>query len=217
MLPHSQPHSVREGVRSTAARPRLKWLKWLKTLTVVEERLSDEHRTGMAAGLSRAMAGAAKNAEEKHQKDVRDKLIELHTEAFSSAAAYDNAVILAGYVAFFALWAGSAQDVSQLARLVTVSLMGMSLMFYIAWHIMQMLTRQRYEWKLAEAFNFADDPQRFNRMWTETSQKQQIATARLMRFWPWIFVPAVVLGFLAGGILSYNAVAVILHWPQLRG
>lgn len=179
--------------------------------------MSEEQGSGTGTGgaWSRVLAGAAKGAQEKHQKDVRDKLISLHSDAYSSAAAYDNGVILAGYVAFFALWAGSAEDVSQLARLVTVSLMGASLMFYMAWHIIQMLTRQRYEWKLAEAFNFATDPERFNRMWTETSQEQQIATARLMRFWPWIFVPAVVLGFLAGGILSYSAVAVVLHWPQM--
>lgn len=172
-------------------------------------------RKGLGQSLTRALQEASKDVEERHEQEVRDKLIKLQSEAYSSAMAYDNAVILAGYVAFFALWAGVNQDISSLARLLTVALMAGSLMLYIAWHILQMLTRQRFEWKLAAVFNFADDAPRFNREWIETTQRMNIAVARLMRFWPWIFVPAVVLGFLAAGVLSYSALAVILGWPQI--
>ena len=167
--------------------------------------------------LTRALQAASAKAADDHEKDVRDKLIKLHHDVYSGAAAYDNGVILAGYVAFFALWSGINDDVSSLCRLVTVALMGASLICYIAWHILQMLTRQRFEFKFAEVFNSAvADPQRFNREWNDAAQRQQIAMARLMRFWPFLFVPAVVLGLLGGGVLTYNALAVILTWPELR-
>jgi hypothetical protein len=150
-----------------------------------------------------------------HQQGVRDKLIKLQSEIYGTAAAYDNGVIIAGYVAFFALWAGTAKDLSHLCRLATVALMGTSLMFYMGWHIIQMLTRQRYEFKMADVFKSAEDPERFNREWAETAQKQDIATVRLMRFWPYVFVPALASGFAAGAVLTYNALAVMFGWSQL--
>jgi hypothetical protein len=183
--------------------------------------MSEDAASGGATqsgAFTRALQAASAKAAADHEKDVRDKLIKLHSEVYSGAAAYDNGVILAGYVAFFALWTGIHNDVSSLCRLVTVALMGASLICYMAWHIIQMLTRQRFEFKFAEVFKSATtDPTRFNREWNETAQKQEIATARLMRFWPFLFVPAVAFGFLGGGVLTYNALAVILGWPQLRG
>ena len=150
-----------------------------------------------------------------HEEEIRDRLVKLQSEIFSGATAYDNGVILAGYVAFFALWAGTVKDVSHLCRLLSVALMGGSLLCYVTWHVVQMLTRQRFEWKMSAVFKFAGDPVRFNREWMKTAQEQEIATVRLMRFWPWLFIPALTLGFMAGGVLTYNALAVILGWPQL--
>ena len=166
-------------------------------------------------GLMQALKDASKKAAEDHEKEVRDKLIEYHGDIYSGAAAYDNGVILAGYVAFFALWSGVTIDVSALCRLATVAFMGVSLMLYMSWHILQMVTRQRYEFKFADAFNYSNDAVRFNREWNEIAQQQNIATARLMRFWPWIFIPCVALGFLGGALLTYNALALTLGWPQL--
>jgi hypothetical protein len=166
-------------------------------------------------GLTAAIMAAGTAAQKAHLEDARDKAVALQAEVFSKAAAYDNGVILAGYVAFFALWAGSNKDVSHLCRLVTVALMGTSLLCYMAWHILQMLTRQTYEFKLANVMKLVGDAKRFNEEWAKTLIEEQRALVRIMRFWPFLFVPAVGLGFLAGGILTYNSLAVIFGWPQL--
>jgi hypothetical protein len=152
---------------------------------------------------------------DQHAKDVRDKAIDFQARIYSSAAAYDNGVVIAGYVAFFALWAGSNKDVSHLCRLVTVALMGTSLICYMAWHILQMFTRQKSEFKLAEVFNHADDPERFNRDWLKVTQDRDIALMRTLRFWPFLFVPAVAFGLLAGVVLTYSVLAPIVGWPAL--
>lgn len=167
--------------------------------------------------LMQALRRASANADEAHQREVRDKLIELHSKTYSTAAAYDNAVILAGYVAFFALWGGVQADVSSVCRLVTVGLMGISLTCYIGWQVLQMLTRQWFEWKCAAIFKMANDPARFNAEWIKAAQDYDIAAARLLRFWPFLFVPALISGFAAATTLSYNALALILEWPQLTG
>lgn len=180
--------------------------------------LSESARVVGGEGVvMRALTAASVAASEAHQKDVRDKLIEIHSKTFSTAATYDNAVMLGGYVAFFALWGGVEQNVTPVCRLLTAGLMAISLMCYIGWQVLQMLTRQSYEFKCAAILQNANDPVRFNTEWIETGKEFQIKGARLMRFWPLLFVPALVLGFIAAGTLGYNALAVVLGWPQLTG
>ena len=163
----------------------------------------------------RTLTAASAAAQEAHQKDVRDKLIDLNSKTFSTAAAYDNAVMLGGYVAFFALWGGVETSVSPLCRLLTAGLMAVSLMSYIGWNIVQMLTRQFYEFKCAAILKNADHPSRFNAEWVKAAHDFEIASARLMRFWPFLFLPAVVFGFAGAGVLAYSSLAVAFGWPQL--
>jgi hypothetical protein len=165
----------------------------------------------------RALTAASIAAQEAHLKDVCDKAIELQSKSTSTAAAYDNAVMLAGYVAFFALWSGVKDELTSICRLVTVGVIGISLVCYLSWQILQMLSRQWFEWRLVGVLKLANDPARFNADWIRVSQDYEKASIKVMRFWPWLFVPALVFG-LAGGItLSYNALAVVFGWPELTG
>lgn len=167
--------------------------------------------------FARALNAASAATQEAYQKDVQSKLIDLQSKSTSTAAAYDSAVMLGGYVAFFALWGGVQEDVTTMCRLATVGMMGFSLVCYLAWQVLQMVTRQWYEWKLVAVFNLAADPAKFNSAWLTVSQEHGVATAKVMRFWPWLFIPALLFG-LAGGItLSYNALAVAFGWSQLTG
>lgn len=134
---------------------------------------------------------------------------------YGHASAYDNAIIIAGYAAFFALWAGVAEDVSRNCRLVTVALMGVSLLLYITWHVMQMLTRQRFESARANTFAFSDDATRFNAEWERIDQQHSIAQMKVMRFWLPIFVPTLGLGIIGGMTLAYNALATMFDWWRI--
>lgn len=160
---------------------------------------------------------ASEHAAEEHQKLIRDRLIQHASDTYGYAATYDNAVVIAGYAAFFALWAGAASDIERFARLATVAIMGISLILYICWQFLQMLTRQRFEHKRAGIFDHAADPARFNTEWIENEQAHGIAQMQVMRFWPFFFLPSAVLGLLAGIILAYNALAAAFGWPQLTG
>jgi hypothetical protein len=67
---------------------------------------------------TKGLGGVLKAASEKAQAEAAEKLkeryIEFHTALFGSTAAYDNAVILAGFAGFFALWAGTHDDIPRL-------------------------------------------------------------------------------------------------------
>jgi hypothetical protein len=163
--------------------------------------------------LREAIELAASKAQEEHQKVVRDRIITLNSQVFGAAATYDQVIVLAGYAAFFALWSGVAKDVSHTLRLAAVALMGISLMLYIAWTVMQMITRQRYEYERAALFAFAQDAPRFNQAWVETDARAGSAQMKLLRWWPWIFVPSLALGVIAGAVLTYSALAGLFSWP----
>jgi hypothetical protein len=156
-------------------------------------------------------------AEEGEAEKVRERLIALSSETYGHAAAYDNAVIIAGYAAFFALWSGVANDITPMARLVTVALMGVSLVLYISWHMIQMLTRQYADRERAAAFAHVGNPETFDQLWKEAEQRRGIALQRTLRFWPFIFVPSLAFGLAGATTLAYNALAVVLGWPQLTG
>lgn len=155
--------------------------------------------------------------DDEHQEMVQNKLIKLTSELYGHAAAYDNAIIIAGYAAFFALWSGVSGQLSPFCRLITVALMGTSLMFFIGWQIACMLTRQHFDRQRAKNFSFANEPKRFNEAWIDTERRAQIAGQRILRFYPFTLTPSVALGFAAGITLAYNALAIAFGWPQLTG
>jgi hypothetical protein len=170
---------------------------------------------GMGSHLSVALRAASAKAREDHEKAVRDKIIDYHQIVVSSTSAYDNTVILAGYAAFFTLWVGVNHDVSSMCRLVTVSLMGLSLILYLGWQISQMIIRQMFEFQKADLFSISGDAEQFNLQWSQLDIAHAHAQAKIVRLWPWVFVPSLVLGLSAAIVLSYNTLAVIMEWPQL--
>lgn len=154
-------------------------------------------------------------ANEVNAKVVRDRAVSYAAEIYGYASAYDNAVVIAGYAAFFALWAGASDDISRNCRLITAALMGSSLVFYIIWQVLQMLIRQKFEFEKAGIFEFAADFERFNLAWMEIDQRHQVATLRLIRYWPVTFVPSLVLGLIGGMTLAYNALATTFDWWRI--
>lgn len=152
-----------------------------------------------------------------HAKVLRDRRIQYATDVYGVTNAYDNAVTLAGYAAFFALWAGTANDIVAFARLVTVFLMSISLMLYIGFVIWQMLVRQKFEHEMADCFDLAGNPKDFNQTWEDIEARRNKAMMATLKFWPYVFLPSIVFGFAAAFVLSINALSAAFGWPQLTG
>lgn len=156
--------------------------------------------------LQSALAEATKRKAEQDQQEIQNKLIDFHASVYGFAATYDNIVVLAGYGAFFALWASINQDLTIGQRLISAALIGVSLTCYVGWHIAEMLMHQKHEYRKRDVFDLRADPTKFNEAWLRVDREEAVFSARLTKFlWFPLFVP-VVLG-LAGGIyLSYSAV-----------
>lgn len=162
---------------------------------------------------------AAAELDEAQRKVVLDRYVEFHAKIYGAAQAYDTVVILAGYGAFFGLLSSAGQSVTVPARLLSVGLMTTSLMLYMAWHIVQMLTRQKYEWKRAGPLQrAAEDFDGFISAWNEIDRKLDAANLTLLSWWRVIFWPCVATGFAGAGVLGWNALTAALDLPlQLVG
>ena len=171
------------------------------------------------SGPTGAPQAAAEKAQTEDAEKLKHRYIEYHKALYGSAAAYDNAVILAGFAGFFALWAGTADDIPRFARLLTVALMGISLMVYIASVVGQMLLRQHHlEWRWGELFGkFPGDASSFNAAWEAIGREYE---ERLGKLKPWLlgaFWTSLIFGFTAALTLAYNALGVDFGWPVLVG
>ncbi|HZG10170.1 MAG TPA: hypothetical protein VEZ70_14435 [Allosphingosinicella sp.] len=154
--------------------------------------------------------------------EYQRKLVELKVqhagEVYGFAAAYDNAIILGGYAAFFGLWAGLSGELTPVCRAATAALMGISLMAYIVWHVAQMLNRQRFEGERAAAFDLHKDPPAFLAEWEAIRLRYEASWVTLIRYWRPAFLVSLGAGMLGAGILVWNAAAFALNLPlQLRG
>ena len=152
------------------------------------------------------------------QKYLKDCKIEYHRDMYGFANSYDNVLMIAGYGAFFALWTSIAHDITQISRAITVIAMGVSLLFYVAWHLIQMISRQRWEFERSEAFQHELDPETFNRIWNDALEKYLKRQNREIRlFWPAIFATSVALGLGSGIFLVSQAIAIATGLPQFTG
>lgn len=169
--------------------------------------------------LQQALRDASEQRRQADAQVIKDHYLEYHHSLYSTAAIYDNAVILAGFAAFFALWAGIAGDLPKFARLIDVALMGVSLMAYVAVTIGQMLQRQFFlEWKRGALFSaYADDAQRFVEEWDAIGLAYEGQTDRTMQLAIGGFWLSLGSGFAAAVLLSYTALGVAFGWPVLTG
>jgi hypothetical protein len=151
----------------------------------------------------------------ENERKLAEIKVEYATEVYGVATAYDNVILLAGYAAFFGLWAGVSGDVTPACRLITAALMGVSLFCYILWQIAQMWNRQRFEIKQADAIvELEHDPSKLLVRFDQIKQARIIATNKLIaRLYLPTFIPTVAFGFAGGLTLTWNTAMRALGIP----
>ena len=150
---------------------------------------------------------------------VLDKQLAFVSAAWGQASAYDTAITVAGYGAFFALWSGTSADVTQAARVLSAALMGISLALYIAWNLVVMLGRHKFDLEYVAILSGPNrDPQHIIAEWEKVDAKlvrQQMSL--VYRLWPIIFRGSVLFGFAGAATLIYNYIALLTGLPELIG
>jgi hypothetical protein len=162
-----------------------------------------------------ALAKQAALEDERLHRQKMDAVVQFASTLFDKAAAYENVIVLGGYVAFFSVWATVSHQLTKNAALLCGGLMAISLTLYVGWHILQMLTRLRHHPKFGQLVSADLPPREFLEKWQAAELAQQRESVMLLRVWPWFFLPTLVTGITASVILSYNCFAEIAGLPIL--
>jgi hypothetical protein len=149
----------------------------------------------------------------EYRKEISKLYVQQTADIFKNAQAYDTVVTGLGYAAFFGLWLRVATDISMGARAASVSLMGISLILYMTWHVLQMLDRSRFDIQVAETFSLADDPDAFFERIAKIERDRALSAGRLMTLWRPLFSGAVLTGAAAAAVLIWKAVMAALQMP----
>lgn len=145
---------------------------------------------------------------------VLDRRLKFASEAWGYASAYDTAITVAGYGAFFALWAGVADDLTPAARAITVVLMAVSVLLYVTWTMLLMLVRHSWDGEFVRAMEI-EDVRAAIEVWDDIEdRKRKRLLAIQNRWWGLVFGSAVVTGFAGAFVLVYNCLAVATGLPQ---
>lgn len=149
---------------------------------------------------------------------VLERRLKFVSEAWGYASAYDTAITIAGYGAFFALWAGVADDVTSAARATTATLMGISLLLYIGWTITMMMARHLHDREFIASITKAQTAADAIAEWDRVETRKRDNLIRIQhRFWMPVFGGAVGTALAGTLTLVYNCLAIATGLPQLTG
>lgn len=143
------------------------------------------------------------DAEEVAAEAMHQRQIELASSIFDKAAAYENGIILAGFGAFFALWAGMASHLSSQIVLLTGSSFGVALMLYVGWNVYMMLWRTGWHRPYREVLDADLPASRKAELWTAVQQRhRREALTVISKVWPLVLIPCLFLSFGSAMVLA---------------
>lgn len=146
---------------------------------------------------------------------IYERRLKLVEAAWGKATAYDSAITVAGYGAFFALWSQVADDVTATARTITAALIGVSLLLYISWAMLVMLARHRHDREFAATIGKSQPPIDAINEWDSIERKRNLTMIRIQRFWMPVFGMSVLTGVSGALLLIYSCMARAWGWPPI--
>lgn len=135
-----------------------------------------------------------------------DRLVARHAEQMNRAKEYTNIIIVAGYAAFFGLWAGIAQDIDVRARATAAALLTLSLMAFISWEIISMYYRAESHKPFNELLLQTPYESEFEDSWDAAVAANERIYNRYIKAWPWFLIISVFTG-LCGAAILFGAAA----------
>lgn len=134
-----------------------------------------------------------------------DRYVSAQAEVFSKARDYTNIIIVAGYAAFFGIWAGMASDLPQRVRLIAGGLMAISLVLFVTWELITMHGRVAAGRRLGNVLREAAYPDDFEEKWNAALAENHREDLKVARYWAWIFYPTCFTGLLGGCAIAVAA------------
>ena len=143
------------------------------------------------------------------QNEQLEGAIKVFTAIYSSARAYTNVVILAGYAAFFAAWGFLRNDIAHRASLWALFLMMVSAAVFVAFEVGKMIWISTLTRRFSKGL-YNGNPLAALENLRKNEQREAVFIGRI---WIWALIGTLVPGFTAFGVLAWNLVGALLHEP----
>lgn len=156
--------------------------------------------------------------EEEFQRDLRARhdyfgtVAEYQSRLMDSATAYNQIIILAGYVAFFGVWSAVKGDIPHWILRSSGGAMLVSLIVFIGWTVFGMFQLQTQNMKTLKTFEEGVDG--FEGRFRAAVASGLQDTGWLHKCWTWIVLTSGSTGFVAASLLSYGTLASIFSAPE---
>jgi hypothetical protein len=160
--------------------------------------------------LPSAEAGNGKEVSEAKLKQQMDDYVDSQHRLFERADAYAKAILLAGYAGLFGIWSFARDVLTATVTEWVALLVGISLVLYITWGIIQMITgtTRRYQFNLLVNNN----PRDFFKALADRRATERSILIRDNRIWLFVLIPMVVFGYAGAALLLWKVAVKLLGW-----
>jgi hypothetical protein len=135
----------------------------------------------------------------EHEKRI-ENVIKITAALYDKAAAYNNLIIIAGYAAFFAVWANVKTYLGQREMFYAALFMTISLVCFVVWETTKMFITAKTLNTLRTAVLGAS-PEHFNRRLQELQKAEARLLLKFMYIWYFVLAICVGFGLLAAALL----------------
>jgi hypothetical protein len=137
--------------------------------------------------------------EQEHEQRI-EAIVKIPAGLYEKAVAYTNVIIIAGYAAFFAVWANTKTYLGKRETLWAALLMTVSIIFFVLWETTKMFVTTRGLMKLRNELNNAR-PETFVARLDELKNAESRLYLKLLPIWYVVLAVCVISGISADVIL----------------
>ncbi len=140
--------------------------------------------------------------QKRQQQEQIDTLVKVLSSTYDKAVAYTNVVIIAGYVAFFAIWNNTRETQSQLSLIATALLITFSCSVFVIWETYKMIVTAKHMSEFAKLIE--EDKENFSENLQAAVKKEQLLRVSLARTWKLVLFLTITPAAAAVAILVSN-------------
>jgi ABC-type multidrug transport system fused ATPase/permease subunit len=166
----------------------------------------DQARVKEVNKLGKAIESISKSQAEAIAQQQMEAIKEIIAHTYGKAQSYANVIIVAGYAAFFTMWASVKSDLPTIPMLISGLLMTISILLFVITEIITMLSTSRYFRTLQE--KLAQMPSLDVLKEIKEAEKQNAQSQ--YHTWAILFYPSLLTGVISGIILCGCFIARLL-------
>ncbi len=144
----------------------------------------------------------------KFKKDVMEFYTSIIARTYDKGSRYTNLIIMAGYAVFFTFWSNVRSEVNIIDARVSVIYVVISVVFFIAWEIYEMIHSSSHLRKLYQLNQVP--PDEFRAQMDQVIKEAKRLEARWASIWVYELILTIIPGFAGAILLIFSYIKTLL-------